>query len=208
MSTVISSAAEGTVVALAGRRIDAEPADEPRFPFARVGAVREAIAAKLKSEQARALVCSAACGADLVALDVAQDRRLRTRVILPFSAQEFRNTSVVDRPRAEFWGELFDRVIAKVRADGDLVELDRAADDADAYSAANRVIVEEARRLAQGNAHSAQPIAMIVWNGAPRGASDSTKEFADLAEASGFRVIEVPTLGDPDGNAAGMSAGS
>ena len=40
-----------TVIALAGRRIDAEPADEPRFPFARVGAVREAIAAKLKSEQ-------------------------------------------------------------------------------------------------------------------------------------------------------------
>ena len=29
-----------------------------------------------------------------------------------------------------------------------------------------------------------------------------------IAEASGFRVIEVPTLGDPDGNAAGMSAGS
>jgi hypothetical protein len=196
MSAVISSAAEGTVVALGGRRIDAEPADEPRFPFARVGAVREAIAAKLKSEQARTLVCSAACGADLVALDVAQERGVRTRVILPFSAQEFRSTSVIDRPRPEFWGELFDRIIAKVRADGDLVELDRAGDDA--YSAANRVIVEEARRLAQGNAHSAQPIAMIVWNGAPRGASDNTKEFIDLAEAAGFRMIEVPTLGDLD----------
>jgi hypothetical protein len=49
---------------------------------------------------------------------------------------------------------------------------------------------------------------MIVWNGAPRGASDSTKEFADLAEASGFRMIEVPTLGDLDEDAAGLSAGS
>ena len=85
---VISSSA-GTVVALAGRRIDAEPTDEPKFPFERVGAVRDAITAKLMSEQARALVCSAACGADLLALDAAEELELRTRVILPFPRCSF-----------------------------------------------------------------------------------------------------------------------
>lgn len=190
----ISSSA-GTVVALAGRRIDAEPTDEPRFPFERVGAVRDEITAKLTSEQAWVLVCSAACGADLLALDAAEELGLRTRVILPFSAPQFRNTSVTDRPRAEFWGGLFDRVIAKARGRGDLVELDRAVGDDAAYSAANRAIVEEAKVLAQSSSHQAAPIAMIVWNGAPRGSSDLTKEFADLAKAQGFRVIEVQTLG-------------
>ena len=191
---VISSSA-GTVVALAGRRIDAEPTDEPKFPFERVGAVRDAITAKLMSEQARALVCSAACGADLLALDAAEELELRTRVILPFSKVQFRSTSVTDRPRADFWGSMFDRLIAKARGRGDLVELDRAVGDDAAYSAANRAIVEEAKVLAQGSSQQTAPIAMIVWNGAPRGSSDLTQEFADLAKAQGFTVIEVQTLG-------------
>ena len=192
---VISSSA-GTVVALAGRRIDAEPTDEPKFPFERVGAVRDAITAKLMSEQARALVCSAACGADLLALDAAEELELRTRVILPFSEAQFRSTSVTDRPRADFWGSMFDRLIAKARGRGDLVELDRAVGDDAAYSAANQAIVEEAKVLAQGSSQQAAPIAMIVWNGAPRGSSDLTQEFADLAKAQGFTLIEVQTLGN------------
>ena len=156
--------------------------------------MRDAIAGKFRSERARILVCSAACGADLVALEVAQERGLRTRIILPFSASEFRKTSVVDRPRAEFWGRLFDLAMAKARETNDVVDLGLAADDADAYSAANRAIVAEAKRLAGETIPPANPVAMVVWNGAPRGASDSTKEFADLAEASGLRVIEVQTL--------------
>jgi hypothetical protein len=193
-SAAISDPGQDAVIALAGRRIDPEPADEPRFPFARVPAVRDAIAARFRSERARTLVCSAACGADLVALEVAQERGLRTRIILPFSASEFRKTSVVDRPRAEFWGRLFDLAIAKARETNDVVDLGRAADDANAYSAATRAIVAEAKRLAGETVPPSNPVAMLIWNGAPRGASDNTKEFADLAAGSGFRVIEVQTL--------------
>jgi hypothetical protein len=50
---------------------------------------------------------------------------------------------------------LFDRVIAKARER----ELERTGADDDAYSAANRVIIEEAKALAQ----QALPIAIIVW---------------------------------------------
>jgi hypothetical protein len=68
----MSEAEHGSVIALAGRRIDAPGADPPRFPLERVSAVRRRLADLLVQEQATALVCSAACGADLAALEAAE----------------------------------------------------------------------------------------------------------------------------------------
>src|ERR1700681_850264 len=105
--------AGGSVVVLAGRRIDARSAEDPKFPSERINLVRKEIAGNLLSARAHALVCSAACGADLLALDVAEELNIPTRVVLPFSAERFRETSVIDRPNPDFWGNLFDRVIGK-----------------------------------------------------------------------------------------------
>ena len=44
------------------------------------------------------LVCSAACGADLIALQAAGRVSLRRRIVLPFEPSRFRDSSVVDRP--------------------------------------------------------------------------------------------------------------
>jgi len=126
---------------------------------------------------------------------------LRTRIILPFSAARFRKTSVVDRPRPEFWGAMFDRAAGVARTHGDLVELD-IAETNDAYSAANAVVIEEARQLVGSKDHgrSGGPlslIALVVWEGASRGADDNTNKFAELARFSGFRVEEVLTLDTP-----------
>ena len=55
------------VAALAGRRIDAADAAGARFPLANAEVVRARLQALLRAEQGRALVCSAACGADLIA---------------------------------------------------------------------------------------------------------------------------------------------
>ena len=101
-----STSHSGAVVALAGRRIDPEPTLTARFPFDQVDRVRIRITAQLRRSHAVALVSSAACGADLVALETAQRMRLRTRIILPFSTTRFRENSVVDRPRPEF-GETY-----------------------------------------------------------------------------------------------------
>jgi hypothetical protein len=67
------------VIALAGRRIDAPDAETPRFPLAAVPFVREQLDALFADRGATALVCSAACGADLVALDAATELGLRCR---------------------------------------------------------------------------------------------------------------------------------
>src|SRR6266567_9046655 len=114
----------GAVVALVGRRIDPEPTLTPRFPLDQVDRVSMEIADQLRRSHAVALVCSAACGADLIALEAAQNMGLRTCIILPFSAARFREVSVVDRPHPEIWGSMFDRVICVARARGTLVELD------------------------------------------------------------------------------------
>ncbi len=61
--------ADGAVVSPAGRPVDADGTDAPRFPLGNVPLVRQRLAALLARERAVAVVCSAACGADLVAVD-------------------------------------------------------------------------------------------------------------------------------------------
>jgi len=82
----------GAVVAVGGRRIDPEPTLTPRFPFNQVDRVGMQIADQLSRSHAVVLISSAACGADLIALETAQRMGLRTRIILPFSAARFRET--------------------------------------------------------------------------------------------------------------------
>ena len=196
--TLSSTQHGGAVVALGGRRIDAEPTSTPRFPFDQVDRVGMEIADQLRRTQAVALVCSAACGADLIALETAQKMGLPTRIILPFSAARFRETSVVDRPRPEFWGSMFDRVTSVARAHGDLIELDAAEAD-DAYSMTNGVIIREAKKLAgikdrERSRGSLRLIALVVWDGASRGPDDNTNKFVELARESSFRIEQILTL--------------
>jgi hypothetical protein len=101
------------VVAVAGRRIDPTGSMPPRFPLENVPLVRQRLAEVLAAEHTSALVCSAACGTDLIALEEAERLGLRRRIVLPFSPERFRATSVVDRPGN--WGPVFDRLVAGAR---------------------------------------------------------------------------------------------
>ena len=207
MTMVLSSTQHhGAVVALGGRRIDAEPTPTPRFPFDQVDRVGMEIGDRLRRMRAVTLVCSAACGADLIALETAQKIKLPMRIILPFSAARFRETSVVDRPRPEFWGSMFDRVTSAARADGNLIELDTAEVE-DAYSMTNGVIIREAKKLAgikdrERSRGSLRLIALVVWDGASRGPDDNTNKFVELARESSFRIEQVLTL-NPQRNGRG-----
>ena len=182
-------AERGAVVALAGRRVDPDDADVERFPLRRVPAVRDRIAALLRGREARAVVSSGACGADLIAQGVAAELGLRGRIVLPFEAARFRDTSVTDRPGE--WGAEFDRLVARAQAAGDLVVLPGAGEGTAAYAAANAAILDEAERLA--DSLGLAPRAVIVWDGAPRGPGDLTAGFAAAARARGWEVAEVGT---------------
>src|ERR1700687_257733 len=108
----------GAIVALAGRRVDPVDADTRRFPLENVTLVRKRLSELFVAERATALVSSAACGADLAALEAAERLGLRWRIVLPFAPERFRQTSVIDRPGD--WGPVFDRLIAQSRIAGDL----------------------------------------------------------------------------------------
>lgn len=197
----VAGGSERMVVALAGRRVDAAGALPPRFPPRNVKEVAQRLRTLFMVLEPKALVCSAACGADLLALDAARTLGIRRRIVLPFEAPRFRSTSVVDRPGE--WGPLFDSLYEEARSGGNVVILSRKGDDEAAYAAATDRIVTEALSLSQETASAGVgspdggPTAIVVWEGKSRGEGDLTARFAALAENSGMRVVEVATLGDP-----------
>jgi hypothetical protein len=179
----------GTVLALAGRRIDAEDADERRFPAGKEAPVAARIRDVMVSTASHGVVCSAACGADILALEGAAQLGLTRRVVLPFSRQQFRATSVADR--GEEWGRRFDTILQQLPGRA-IVELNLSTDDAEAYATVNAKILDEAAEWAASTGRRA--LAAVVWNGFSRGATDLTDAFRRLAVDRNLETIPVPTL--------------
>ena len=176
------------IIALAGRRVDALDAGQPRFPLKNVEKVGIAVRALLQEHNATAVVCSAACGADLIVLAEAGKLGLRRRIVLPFGRKKFRETSVVDRPGE--WGRLYDAVLDEVEAKGDLVVIEVEKAD-DPYSATNRAILDDA--IARGQAATEPVAAGLLWDGTSRGDKDYTDQFGAEARKRGLKVLEIPT---------------
>jgi len=178
------------IIALAGRRVDAPNAAPPRFPAENAESVKLQITDFLRTHGARALVCAAACGADVLALEAAGELGLRRRIILPFDKTTFRASSVVDR--GGDWGERYDRIIAEVEGQGDLVEFAHDKDDGQTYFTGNLEILDQTQWLAKELKTDAA--ALVVWNGESRGADDVTGHFKQEAEARGMGVAELKTI--------------
>ena len=178
------------IIALAGRRIDPSDAAAPRFPAANVALVKTRLAEFMQSHGVTGLVCAAACGADLLALEVAAERQLRRCVVLPFNRELFRATSVTDR--GGDWGERYDRIIAEVAAAGDLIEGTLDPNDSATWFAGNLDILKHAQTLADET--RSYLAVLIVWEGYSRGADDVSGHLKAEAEARGLGVAEVLTL--------------
>jgi hypothetical protein len=182
-----------SVIAVAGRRIDAADAQTSRFPFKNASAVRSALLRMFEDASPLLVVGSAACGSDLLALDAASVMGIRTRVVLPFSPEIFRETSVVDRPEPGYWGGLYDGIISETRERGDLVVLGCGSNDADAYVVTNKAIIGDALLEATKKGPTVRPTCIIVWEGAPRGDDDVTEDFRRLAVQCGFAIEVIST---------------
>jgi len=189
------------VMALAGRRPDPPDAKSSSFALTGVPVVATRLRALMNDLRPSAVVSSAACGADLLGLQIAGELGIRRRVVLPFDASRFRTTSVVDRPD-ERWGPIYDQVLAEVRAANDLVIVPSGDDPDSAYAAANRTILDEAQDIADSDsAH----IAVIVWEGARESGNDLTRDFALEAQRRGFEVRPVSTRRHTAASSAAVS---
>lgn len=179
-----------SIAVLAGRRIDAEDAEVHRFPLARRGAVSDALKTLFEECPIVHLVCSAACGADLIALEIAAHLGIATSVVLPFDVAVFRKSSVIDRPGE--WGTLFDEAIRRASAANRLKILNGYKDQ-DAYEAANTALIQNSLCLAE-EVPDTDLLSVVVWDLAPRGPDDLTAHFKSLCSKAGFRVREISTL--------------
>jgi hypothetical protein len=98
------------ILALAGRRIDPPNTPRPAFPRTNIREVQNRLHRLFLEQGVGVLVCSAACGADLVALEVAEKLGLHCRIVLPFEPSLFREAFVIDRrfepDRPVVWGGL------------------------------------------------------------------------------------------------------
>jgi hypothetical protein len=178
------------VLAVAGRRIDAPDAETRRFPLRNVALVRERIRALFEARKPAALVSSAACGADLLALEQASALGIRYRVILPFERERFRCTSVTDRPGD--WAPLYDRLLDDIAPSQDLILSPASATGEPPYAAVSRMILNEAESLAQP--YNCRAVAVLVWDGQSRGGNDLTNSFGEDARQRGMEVLTICTV--------------
>ncbi len=152
--------------------------------------VKGAVKTLLHDRRTMAIVASAACGADILALEAARELGLRTRIVLPFERTRFRRTSVIDRGGE--WGPRFDAIIDDADARQDLIVLMPANGNDDmAYAAATARIIDETVVL--GRAYGAVPIALAIWDEKPRATVDATKEFVDQVARAGIELCSIPT---------------
>jgi hypothetical protein len=185
----ISGSQQMTIIAAAGRRIDAVNASPSRFPLANRDAVREHIRAALLEHGATGIVASGACGADLLAQEVARELKLpHRRMILPFVPDIFRDSSVTDRPGD--WGPLFDDLLTELTARGDVVTLAEDPGRDAAYAAVNRVMLAEAGRIAGAST----PLVLLIWDGVSRGHGDLTADLGIKARERSWPIAEVSTV--------------
>lgn len=99
-----------TVVAFVGHLIDAPGRATARFPAALEPAVEAALRDRLAHMHQPVVYTSAACGADLIFIEVALAAGAEVNVVLPFDRQDFLRTSVA--VGGEAWVGRFERALA------------------------------------------------------------------------------------------------
>lgn len=125
------------VLVFSGHMIDRPERPAPRFPAAAEASVRDAIRTRLAALRPIAAYGSAACGADILCLELARELGAETHIVLPFPAAEFRRASVDFA--ADNWGDRFERAVAA--ADSVTITSDhQARGSAATFEYANRVL--------------------------------------------------------------------
>jgi hypothetical protein len=179
------------IIALAGRRIDADGTEAVRFPLSNIDKVKEKLKTLFISLTPKALVCSGACGADLLALEVAGELKINRRMVLPFEQSLFKSSSVTDRPGN--WGDLFDRIFNEVNKEEKVLVLEYPKNDDESYRKTNIDILNEAGNLAEKYGHPGNLAAVIVWEGQPKTENDTTEQFMNEAQSRGFEIKIITT---------------
>jgi len=181
--------APGPVLVEAGRRVDPPGATVHRFPPQNVANVQKKIEELLRTQMPAAIVSSAACGADLLLLEAANNLHLPCYVLLPSEPEEFRQSSVTDRPGG--WGKLYTQALHTSK-----VEILKLPKGQQGYLETNIRLLDRAQALAEQEHTSVN--ALVVWNRESRGPDDVTAHFLEQAKLRKLMIFEISTLEPPN----------
>ncbi len=138
------------------------------FPEENVEHVREQVQRMISNLRPRAVLGSAAAGADLLVLEAALRSGAHARVVLAGTFAEFRESSVAGR--GSRWEQLYDALPAHEQVE--LVALARGADDADSY----REVTQRLNALADEAADGETVVSLTISR--PREGEDHSAELA------------------------------
>jgi tetratricopeptide (TPR) repeat protein len=179
------------VAAFTGHMTDAPGRASPRFPQEKVGAVRMAIRERLQASKVMYGYSSAARGSDLIFLEELLRLGGSAHVFLPFSPQDFAQTSV-----GHGWDAIFNNVLKdpKVQVSQLSDRLPPTEQQPQAYSDCTSKVFEEARK--QASLLDQNPLLMTVWNGNPGdgrgGTADAVRNWK--SQGNPVEVIDISNL--------------
>ena len=164
------------LVVFAGHMPD-PPGQEGRFPLALVEQVRERLRAQLKESDVRVGLVSAAAGADLLFIEALRERGGVVHLVLPWSQEEFRQTSVCrfePLDGSALWSPLFDLAIRDAATVREIGQLYEPGSDV-SWQFALEVTAGLSLHTARASRLDIQP--MVLWDSLPGAGAGGTESF-------------------------------
>ena len=174
------------VLVFTGHMVDHHDRASPRFPLGLEPAVRAAIGGALRRIAPLAAYGSAACGADILCLELAQEIGSEIHVVLPFPADEFRRTSVESAPGD--WGPRFDRLL-EAAGSVTIASDHRATGSTATFEYSNLMMTGLARLRAELLDTSLHGLA--IWDREATGAPSGSTSLVSLWEQRGMPVQHI-----------------
>jgi class 3 adenylate cyclase len=176
------------VCVFSGHMLDKADQETPRFRLADIGRVRSEISDFFDSGSIGVAYSSAACGSDILFLEEAQSRGIESIIVLPFSPEEFRKSSVSFA--GQDWENRFDRVLESASHVINLDD-DPTAPGSIAYTYTNRYL--DGAALLRARALDTETCCLAVWDHSKSRVGGGTSEIASHWESrhADLKVIDV-----------------
>ena len=180
------------VLVFTGHMIDAPERSEPRFPQHIAEEVRGRIRSRIERLRPAAAYGSAACGADILCLEVVRELGGELHIVLPFPAEQFRSESVEFCGQGD-WGERFQRLLEDA-SEVMVISEKPPPNGVSTFEYANLVMTGLARLRSQvldTNLHG-----LAIWDGSIAGDVGGTSSVVDMWRRYGVATDRVDPCPD------------
>ena len=171
------------IIAFTGHMIDSLGRKVPRFPPVLEERVKDAIRSVLDDLNPGIGYSSAACGSDILFLELMQERKAETNVVLPFEFDDFLKVSV--NFAGEHWKDRAHTVLERCSQRVQATEGKYLGDDL-LFDYANHVIMGKA--LLRSSMLETDPVLLAVWEPSSKAATGGTSDFVQTWERKDLPV--------------------